>query len=134
VRATSRARAVRGNPVRARRLLVGYAQAAFRARAVRGSLARARRHLVGHAQAASVAVGRGARLSFLLRTLFGAGRRAALQRPCLVVLSLFLNRARRGDTLAFRRAATPCRAEARRVHRVAITISNINHSTRLRED
>ena len=39
---------------------------------------------------------------------------------CLVALSLFLNRARSGDTLTCRRAATPCHAEARRVHRVAV--------------
>ena len=39
---------------------------------------------------------------------------------CLVALSLFLNRARSGDALTFRRAATPCHAEARRVHRVAV--------------
>ena len=45
---------------------------------------------------------------------------SALQRLCLVPLSLFLSRARRGDTLTFRRAATPCHAEDRRVYRVAV--------------
>ena len=35
-------------------------------------------------------------------------------------LSLFLNRACRGHTLTFRRAATPCHAEARWVHCAAV--------------
>jgi hypothetical protein len=35
-------------------------------------------------------------------------------------LSLSLNRSRRGDTLTFRRAATPRHAEARWVHRAAV--------------
>ena len=39
---------------------------------------------------------------------------------CAWSLSLFLNRPRRDDTLTFRRAATPCYAEARRVYRVPV--------------
>ena len=50
------------------------------------------------------------------------GRRAALHYLWLVAVSLFLNRARRGDTLTFRRAATPCHAEARRINRVAVDV------------
>ena len=56
-------------------------RATSRACAVRESLVRASHLLIGHAQAASVAVGRGARLSFLLRILFEAGRQGALAAP-----------------------------------------------------
>ena len=48
----------------------------------------------------------------------GPPRRRVVQHLCLVPHSLFLNRARRGDTLTFRRAGTPWHAEACRVHHV----------------
>ena len=57
-------------------------------------------------------------LFFFELSLGRAPRRVATL--CLVAVSLFLNRARRGDTFAFRRAATPCHAEARRVNCVAV--------------
>ena len=58
-------------------------------------------------------------------SLFFASNSFRGRAPCRVAtcawsLSLFLNRARSGDTLTCRRAATPCHAEARRVHRVAV--------------
>ena len=60
-----------------------------------------------------------------LKSHFFASNSLRGRAPCRVAtcawsLSLFLNRARSGDTLTCRRAATPCHAEARRVHRVAV--------------
>ena len=56
-------------------------RATSRARAVRESLVRVSHLLIGHAQAASVAVGRDARHSFLLRIHFRVGRQGALAAP-----------------------------------------------------